>query len=257
MKDKNKDITNKYINLKEKYKQYQQNFVNAIKIYTNVIQEFDKENGDKKELLIKPKINEYLNNIYNETKIYDEIIMIKLTVNSEKENLKNYINNIINKNYQDKKFMQILNSVLFCENCKNMCFFLISELLTKIIVTNTDELFNKYYNTNDIFELYKEQFNVCDENDIAMQIKCLRNYQIFLCKLIGKIDDNIFYQNAEWIYYQIFMMFEKNRNNNLDKKNNNFSNLKTIFDEINNTLIGKEKTLVIEGLIDLIIKKTI
>ena len=113
------------------------------------------------------------------------------------------------------------------------------------------------YSINIIIELYKEQFNVCDENDIAMQIKCLKNYQIFLCKLIGKIDDNIFYQNAEWIYYQIFMMFEKNRNNNLDKKNNNFSNLKTIFDEINNTLIGKEKTLVIEGLIDLIIKKTI
>ena len=256
MKDKNKDITNKYINLKEKYKQYQQNFVDAIKIYTNAIQEFDKKNIDKKELLIKPKINEYLNNIYNETKIYDEIIMIKLTVNSEKDNLKNYISNIINKNYQDKKFMQILNSVLFCENCKNLCFFLISELLTKIIVTNTDELFNKYYNTNDIFELYKEQFNVCDENDNAMQIKCLKNYQIFLCKLIGKIDDNIFYQNTEWIYYQIFMMFEKNRNNNLDKKNSNFTNLKSIFDEINSTLIGKEKTLVIEGLIDLIIKKT-
>ena len=257
MKDKNKDITNKYINLKEKYKQYQQNFVDAIKIYTNAIQEFDKKNIDKKELLIKPKINEYLNNIYNETKIYDEIIMIKLTVNSEKDNLKNYISNIINKNYQDKKFMQILNSVLFCENCKNLCFFLISELLNKIIVTNTDELFNKYYNTNDIFELYKEQFNVCDENDNAMQIKCLKNYQIFLCKLIGKIDDNIFYQNTEWIYYQIFMMFEKNRNNNLDKKNSNFTNLKSIFDEINSTLIGKEKTLIIEGLIDLIIKKTI
>ena len=256
MKDKNKDITNKYINLKEKYKQYQQNFVDAIKIYTNAIQEFDKKNNDKKELLIKPKINEYLNNIYNETKIYDEIIMIKLTVNSEKDNLKNYISNIINKNYQDKKFMQILNSVLFCENCKNLCFFLISELLNKIIVTNTDELFNKYYNTNDIFELYKEQFNVCDENDNAIQIKCLKNYQIFLCKLIGKIDDNIFYQNTEWIYYQIFMMFEKNRNNNLDKKNSNFTNLKSIFDEINSTLIGKEKTLVIEGLIDLIIKKT-
>ena len=257
MKDKNKDITNKYINLKEKYKQYQQNFVDAIKIYTNAIQEFDKKNIDKKELLIKPKINEYLNNIYNETKIYDEIIMIKLTVNSEKDNLKNYISNIINKNYQDNKFMQILNSVLFCENCKNLCFFLISELLTKIIVTNTDELFNKYYNTNDIFELYKEQFNVCDENDNAMQIKCLKNYQIFLCKLIGKIDDNIFYQNTEWIYYQIFMMLEKNRNNNLDKKNSNFTNLKSIFDEINSTLIGKEKTLIIEGLIDLIIKKTI
>ena len=256
MKDKNKDITNKYINLKEKYKQYQQNFVDAIKIYTNAIQEFDKKNIDKKELLIKPKINEYLNNIYNETRIYDEIIMIKLTVNSEKDNLKNYISNIINKNYQDKKFMQILNSVLFCENCKNLCFFLISELLNKIIVTNTDELFNKYYNTNDIFELYKEQFNVCDENDNAMQIKCLKNYQIFLCKLIGKIDDNIYYQNTEWIYYQIFMMFEKNRNNNLDKKNSNFTNLKSIFDEINSTLIGKEKTLVIEGLIDLIIKKT-
>ena len=90
-----------------------------------------------------------------------------------------------------------------------------------------------------------------------MQIKCLKNYQIFLCKLIGKIDDNIFYQNTEWIYYQIFMMFEKNRNNNLDKKNSNFTNLKSIFDEINSTLIGKEKTLVIEGLIDLIIKKTI
>ena len=37
----------------------------------------------------------------------------------------------------------------------------------------------------------------------------------------------------------------------------NYSNLKGIFDEINNNLIGKEKTLVIEGLIDLIIKKTI
>ena len=37
----------------------------------------------------------------------------------------------------------------------------------------------------------------------------------------------------------------------------NFSNLKSIFDEINNKMIGKEKTVVIEGLIDLIIKKTI
>ena len=256
MKDKNKDISNKYIILKDKYKQYQNNFVNAIKIYTNIIQEIDAKNIEKKELLIKPKINEYLTNIYNETKIYDEIIMIKLTVNSEKENLKNYINNIINKNYKDKKFMEILNSVLFCENYKNLCFFLISELLNKIIVTNTDELFNKFYNTNDIFELYKEQFNVCDENDITMQIKCLKNYQIFLCKLIGKIDDNIFYQNTEWIYYHIFIMLEKNRIA-LDKKNLNFSSLKGIFDEINNTLIGKEKNLIIEGLIDLIIKKTI
>ena len=97
--------------------------------------------------------------------------------------------------------------------------------------------------------------NVSDENDIAMQIKCLKNYQIFLCKLIGKIDDNTFYQNTEWIYYQIFLMLEKNKN--LDKKTMNYSNLKAIFDEINNTLIGKEKTLVIEGLVDLIIKKTI
>ena len=256
VKDKSKDIANKYINLKEKYKLYQQNFVNAIKIYTNVIQEFDDKNMDKKELLIKPRINQYLTEIYNETKTYDEIIMIKLTINSEKENLKNYVSNIINKSYQDKKFMQIINSVLFCEGCKDLCYFLISELLNKIIVTNTEELFNKYYNTNDIFELYKELFNVADENDLALQIKCLKNYQVFLCKLVGKIDDNIFYQNVEWIYYQVFMIFEKNRNN-LDKKAMNFSNLKNIFDEINNALIGKEKTLVIEGLIDLIFKKTI
>ena len=255
MKDKNKDINNKYINLKDKYKQYQQNFVNAIKVYTNIIQDFDEKNAGKKENLIKPRINEYLTNIYKETKIYDEIIMIKLTVNSEKDNIKNYISNIINKNYQDKKFMQIINSVLFCENCKELCFFLISELLNKILITNTDELFNKIYSTNDIFELYKELLNVSDENDIAMQIKCLKNYQIFLCKLVGKIDDNTFYQNTEWIYYQIFLMLEKNKN--LDKKTMNYSNLKAIFDEINNTLIGKEKTLVIEGLVDLIIKKTI
>ena len=51
-------------------------------------------------------------------------------------------------------------------------------------------------------------------------------------------------------------MLEKNRIA-LDKKNLNFSSLKGIFDEINNTLIGKEKNLIIEGLIDLIIKKTI
>ena len=66
---------------------------------------------------------------------------------------------------------------------------------------------------------------------------------------------NTFYQNTEWIYYQIFLMLEKNKN--LDKKTMNYSNLKAIFDEINSTLIGKEKTLVIEGLVDLIIKKTI
>ena len=40
-KMKEKDITNKYISLKEKYRQYQQNFVNAIKIFTNSIQEYD------------------------------------------------------------------------------------------------------------------------------------------------------------------------------------------------------------------------
>ena len=272
-KEKNNNITNKYISLKDKYKLYQQNFVNAIKIYTNSIQEFDnaiinKKNSNSNDNiintdninevnnLIKPRINQYLTNIYNETKIYDEIIMVKLTINSEKENLKSYITNILNKNYQDKKFMMIVNSVLFCEGFKNLSFFLISELINKIIVTNTEELFNKCYTTNDIFELYKELFNVSDENDIQAQIKCLKNYQIFLCKLVGKIDDSIFYQNTEWIYYQIFQMFEKG-GTNLDKKTMNFSNLKSIFDEINGTLIGKEKTLVIEGLIDLIIKKTI
>ena len=277
-KNKEKDITNinnKYNLLREKYKQYQQNFVNAIKIYTNIIQDFDnttinkkktnsnnsntnniKGGGDEEVNLIKPKINQYLTKIYNENKTYDEIIMIKLTINSEKDNLKNYITNIINKNYHDKKFMMIVNSVLFCEGFKDLCFFLINELINKIIITNTDELFNKYYTTNDIFDLYKELFNVSDENDIPAQIKSLKNYQIFLCKLFGKIDDSIFYQNAEWIYYQVFQLFEKG-GTNLDKKTMNYSNLKSIFDEINNLLIGKEKTFIIEGLIDLIIKKTI
>ena len=274
-KMKEKDITNKYISLKDKYKLYQQNFVNAIKIYTNIIQEYDNNNMMKKNNnsnnsnksnnnriiieennLIKPKINQYLTNIYNETKIYDEIIMIKLTINAEKDNLKNYITNIINKNYNDKKFMMIVNSVLFCEGFKNLCFYLINELINKIIVTNREELFNKSYTTNDIFELYKELYNVSDENDIQIQIKSLKNYQIFLCKLFGKIDDSVFYQNTEWIYYQVFQMLERG-GVNLDKKTMNFTNLKSIFDEINNVLIGKEKTLIIEGLIDLIIKKTI
>ena len=204
---KQKDIINKYTSLKDKYKLYQQNFVNAIKIYTNVIQEYDNnaknncnnnkddENKiiiDEEKNLMKPKINDYLTNIYNETKIYDEIIMIKLTINSEKDNLKNYITNIINKNYHDKRFMMIVNSVLFCEGYKNLCFYLINELINKIIVTNTDELFNKCYSTNDIFELYKELYNVSDENDIQIQIKSLKNYHIFLCKLNGKIDDSVF-----------------------------------------------------------------
>ena len=272
-KNKEKDISiinNKYNLLKDKFKEYQQNFVNEIKIYTNIIQDFDNatinknktnsnNNDNKTDIeeinLIKPKINQYLTNIYNENKTYDEIIMIKLTLNSEKDNLKNYILNIINKNYQDKKFMMIVNSILFCEGFKDICFFLINELINKIIITNTDELFNKYYTTNDIFDLYKELFNLSDENDIAAQIKSLKNYQIFLCKLIGKIDDSIFYQNTEWIYYQVFQLFEKG-GTNLDKKTINYSNLKSIFDEINNLLIGKEKTFVIEGLIDLIIKKT-
>ena len=270
-KMKEKDIINKYTSLKDKYKLYQQNFVNAIKIYTNVIQEYDNNSNnncnnnkddenkiiiEEEKNLIKPKINDYLTNIYNETKIYDEIIMIKLTINSEKDNLKNDITNIINKNYHDKRFMMIVNSVLFCEGFKNLCFYLINELINKIIVTNTDELFNKCYSTNDIFELYKELYNVSDENDIQIQIKSLKNYQIFLCKLNGKIDDSVFYQNTEWIYYQVFQIIEKS-GTNLDKKTMNFINLKSIFDEINNVLIGKEKTLVIEGLIDLIIKKTI
>ena len=270
-KMKSNELNTKYIALKDKYKQYQLNFVNAIKIYTNIIQEYDnvtiskiKNNNNSNnginintdEMLIKPKINNYLTNVYNETKTYDEIIMIKLTINSEKENLKNYISNIINKNYQDKKFMMVVNSVLFCEGHKNLCFYLINELINKIIVTNTEELFNKFYTTNDIFYLYKELYNVTDENDIQEQIKSLKNYQIFLCKLIGKIEDGVFYQNTEWIYYQVFQLFEQG-GSNLDKKTMNFSNLKSIFDEINNLLIGKEKTFVIEGLIDLIIKKTL
>ena len=267
-KMKEKDISYKFISLKDKYKQYQQNFVNAIKIYTNIIQEYDNEylqkkinnanniNSNEENNLIKGKINIYLTNIYNDTKIYDEIIMIKLTINAEKENLKNYISNIINKNYHDKRFMMIVNSILFCEGYKDLSFYLINELINKIIITNTEELFNKFYSTNDILDLYKELFNVSDENDIQCQIKSLKNYQIFLSKLFGKIEDSVFYQNTEWIYYQVFQMLEKG-GSNLDKKTMNYSNLKSIFDEINNLLIGKEKTLPIEGLIDLIIKKTI
>jgi hypothetical protein len=258
-KNKDKEITKKYIILKEKYKQYQQNFVNAIKIYTNKIQEFDNNipnNVNNVDLIIKPKINKYLNEIYEENKIYDELIMIKLTINSEKENLKDYITNILNKNYKDKKFMTIVNSTLFCEGFKNLSFYLINELINKILVTNTEELFNKFYTTNDIFELYKELFNLSDENDINGQIRCLKNYQLFLCKLFGKIDDSIFYQNTEWIYYQVFQLLEK-EDSNSERKKKNDNNIKEIFDEINTLLIGKEKTFVIEGLINLIIKKTL
>ncbi len=42
--------------------------------------------------------------------------------------------------------------------------FPISQLFNNIIVTNTEELSNKYYITNDIFELYKELSNDTDEN---------------------------------------------------------------------------------------------
>ena len=267
-KEKEKDISDKYISLKDKYKQYQQNFVNAIKIYTNAVEEYDNAylqrkiansdniNSNEENNLIKGKINLYLTKIYNDTKTYDEIIMIKLTLNSEKDNLKNYISNVINKNYHDKKFMMIINSVLFCEGHKDLSFYLINELINKIILKNNEELFNKFYSTNDILDLYKELFNLSDEDDIQCQIKSLKNYQIFLCKLIGKIDDSLFFQNTEWIYYQIFHLLEKG-GPNLDKKTMNYSNLKSIFDEINNLLIGKQKTLTIEGLIDLIIKKTI
>ena len=255
----------KYIFLKEKYRQYQQNFINAIKIYTNTIQNYDNKylsnevNDENNELLMKPKLNKFLTEIYNETGIYDEIILLKLTINSEeKEKIKNYITKILNNNCKDKKFINIINSVLFSEGLKDISNFLISELINKIIITNNEELFNKIYSTNDIFDLYKEMFNSFDDNDITNQIKCLKSYQNFLSKLYGKIEDANFYQHLEWLYFQIYQFLDRSdKANGIVDEKNNYGGLKAIFDEINNLFIGKEKPLIIEGLIDLIIKKTL
>ena len=133
----------------------------------------------------------------------------------------------------------------------------LAELLNKILVTNNAELFNKVYTIEDVLNIFKDYVSIIEEDNIELKIQIMKQYQIFLSKLYGKIDDRLLNENIEWIYYKVYQFFEnKSKNVSLNGNDANFLILKSIFEELN-TLHIRNKPLIMTTLIDLIMKKLI
>ena len=238
-----------FTNLYNKYKSYQQNFVSSYELLTSIF---------SNHLVIKTHIQEKINNIFTSTKTVDQILNIQLSLKSNTcDSIKLFIFDILNKNYSNKKFIFIVNSLLFQNGMNILSSEFLAELLNKILVTNNAELFNKVYTIEDVLNIFKDYVSIIEENNIELKIQIMKQYQIFLSKLYGKIDDRLLNENIEWIYYKVYQFFEnKSKNVTMNGNDANFLILKSIFEELN-TLHIRNKPLIMTTLIDLIMKKLI
>ena len=229
------------------YKSYHENLMNAYKILLNYLL-------SQTDNSIEQKLNDIMNNIFNSSKTVEQILNVQLVIKlEEKKEIELYIINLLEKHYVNKKFIFLVNSILFQSGFKDLCYKLLASLLNKIIVTN-NEIFMKIYSIEDTLSIFKDLVSMLEDDEIPKTIQSMQQFQIFLCKLYGKIDDTIICDNIEWIYYKIYLLLENKVINNTGTETNNYNLLKLIFEELNSLGI-RNKTLVMNTLVDLIMKK--
>lgn len=238
-----------FTNLYNKYKSYQQNLVSSYELLISIF---------SNHLVIKAHIQEKINNIFTTTKTVEQILNIQLTLKSNTcDSIKSFIFDILDQNYTNKKFIFIVNSLLFQNGMSKLFSEFLAELLNKILVANNAELFNKIYTIEDVLNIFKDYVSIIEEDSIELKIQIMKQYQIFLSKLYGKIDDKLLNENIEWIYYKVYQFFEnKSKNVSFNGNDANFLLLKSIVEELN-TLHIRNKPLIMTTLIDLIMKKLI
>ncbi len=169
--------------------------------------------------------------------------------------IQQYLKDTLNKSYNNKKLIFLINSILFQHGLKSIEFTFLGELIN-IIINNLGELYNKIYSIEEICNLFKDYVSSTDENDIPTRIKILKQYETCLLKLFSKSNthDSILSNNIEWIFYKVYKILENN--STLDKVSQDFIILKSIFEELNN-LKYENKSLITEALTDLMMNKII
>ena len=63
----------------------------------------------------------------------------------------------------------------------------------------------KIYSIEDTLSIFKDLVSMLEDDEITKTIQSMQQFQIFICKLYGKIDDTIICDNIEWIYYKIYL----------------------------------------------------
>lgn len=174
--------------------------------------------------------------------------------------MQTYILKLLNENYSNKKLIFVTNSILYQLGHKQLSSKFIGQLLNIILVENNVELVSKVYSIEEILTLFKDYVNSIDETNLSDKIIALKEYQVFVCKLYGKVDDNVICDNIEWIHYKIYQLLDditnRNKKNKEVNSDANIAMLKEMFGELN-ALHIRNKPIVIIALVDLIITRFI
>ncbi len=245
----------KFLYLQEVHEKYSKNFLDAKMILLN---KFSK--NIEYTSLIEEKIESFINN----TKSIDELLQIQImTKLANEETIEEYVLGLISEKIENKKFLFVINSILFQNGLKNLSRKFIKKILNTLLYS-FQELVNKFYSIEEVCMLFKDYININD--DVIVKITYLKEFSTFIIKLIGKTDEILINDNIEWILYKIFGILEENYQQNqaniasssyrFNKNDKEFLILKSIFDEISSIHL-KNKSFVLCNLIDIIMKKLI
>ncbi|MCQ2816659.1 MAG: hypothetical protein MJ252_05255 [archaeon] len=202
---------------------------------------------------IKIAFTQKIGSLFNSTKTVEQILIAQLTILTEtEENILGFINNALNEDYKNKKYIFTINSLLFQNGKKNLCYMLLNGLIPKIMNTNRDELFFIVYFTDDIANIFEDLISLSDDN-FAVMSQDLDTFINFINGLKGKVEDNILDPYAEWIFYVIYENLNEFKNLNMTEEiKNNILTLKGLYGKVSHF---KERSCYISSIGDIIIEE--
>ncbi len=233
-----------YASLLEYFDVYEKNF-----IYNFSLLRHKFESETEYTNLIDEKLVSLQNSTYTVELIMKIQIMTK--INNE-NNIEDFVLNLVNQYLENKKFIFIVNSIIYQAGFKNLSFKYIKRLLSVLLSSGNDSL-NKSYSLNDVIQINRDLINLSETNYVTIAL--LKEFTSLLSKFNGRIEDFIFSENVEWVLYKLYNFLEGISNEiKVNKNDPEFIMIKQIYEEVIRIQI-RNKSFVLTNLIEIIFKK--
>lgn len=195
--------------------------------------------------------------LVDKTKSIDQLFKLQLLIrlnatNSYVDNLEleSFVLNLVQTNSNNKKLIFIILSLLFNNSLINLCNLVINGILDLVfqsVATSTT------FTIEEICTLYRDNYKLKTNDDITIKIDNLIQFHVFIVKYWDKFEELVLQDNIEWMYIQLYSLFERNL---LTKNSKEYHKANSIFDEINLKKKSNKSYIIIQ-LTDLILKKKI
>ena len=241
----NIDNEENYPKLYQRFCQYSDSFANAVKLTKNRLNLYANAWST---------IESQLDTVESNSKIVNMTIYAHLKIKvSSPEEIKNFVFDIIEKECENKKLIFLINSILFQNGYIDISIEYLKKLLNYICSIKITDLYIKVYSLEDLLMIFKDLINLEDNAHIEEKVFSLFQFSSYLIKIIGKLDNEIFENNLQWIYSKEYDLLESGLVS-IEPNDSNFQRIKTIFEDWNKLGL-KNINMVTKTLMEMVAKK--